>query len=334
MEPSFSLPPLEFCLGVSPNHAAKSRPVLNTLGSGTLDAITDAISTPMPGISSSRRLVGFCLCALAISSPTASIDWSRPSRCWARPATADLAICGSSASDCASAKSSSTRPMPLATMMPNSARWPRSALTLMVRCLTNISRGLVQHQHGLLIRTLDRHETHARPRHRLADRRRVDRVILAPLDVGLDVSRRYQHHFVPHRHELAGPIMSGTARLHTDPARLDLLVKLSHLRSLHLTRDRLAAFILQAVNLKIGLAKINRCSDKLLHGRFPSVVLRRPRFGTRCRLSEAVHTIIARSAATKQSILSLRGDGLLRFARNDGGGLFHAASRPPRHCEE
>src|SRR5437870_2569662 len=57
MEPSFSLPPLEFCLGVSPNHAAKSRPVLNTLGSGTLDAITDAISTPMPGISSSRRLV-------------------------------------------------------------------------------------------------------------------------------------------------------------------------------------------------------------------------------------------------------------------------------------
>jgi len=41
--------------------------------------------------------------------------------------------------------------------------------------------GLVQHQHGLLIRTLDRHETHARPRHRLADRRRVDRIILARL---------------------------------------------------------------------------------------------------------------------------------------------------------
>jgi hypothetical protein len=29
-------------------------------------------------------------------------------------------------------------------------------------------------------------------------------------------------------------------------------------------------------------------------------------------------TVIARSEATKQSILSLRLDGLLRFARNDG----------------
>ena len=36
-------------------------------------------------------------------------------------------------------------------------------------------------------------------------------------------------------------------------------------------------------------------------------------------------TVIARSNATKQSILSLPPDGLLRFARNDGN-LFHSAT--------
>jgi len=48
MAPSVCLPPLEFCLGVRPSQAAKSRPDLNTLGSGTLAAITEAMSFPMP----------------------------------------------------------------------------------------------------------------------------------------------------------------------------------------------------------------------------------------------------------------------------------------------
>src|SRR5262245_37173439 len=49
---------------------------------------------------------------------------------------------GSVASASASSRSSSTRPMPLATTMPNSARWLRTAFTLIVRCLTSSSRVL------------------------------------------------------------------------------------------------------------------------------------------------------------------------------------------------
>ena len=49
MAPSACLPPLEFCLGVRPSQAVKSRPELNTLGSGMLAAITEAIILPMPG---------------------------------------------------------------------------------------------------------------------------------------------------------------------------------------------------------------------------------------------------------------------------------------------
>src|SRR3977135_952600 len=41
-----------------------------------------------------------------------------------------------------------------------------------------------------------------------------------------------------------------------------------------------------------------------------------------CERSEAIHSFFPRR------------DGLLRFARNDGEGLFHAASHPSRHCEE
>src|ERR1700687_1254229 len=57
MPTSVCLPPLEFCRGVSPSQAAKSRPDLNTLGSGVEAVITEAISLPTPGTLASQR---FC----------------------------------------------------------------------------------------------------------------------------------------------------------------------------------------------------------------------------------------------------------------------------------
>jgi hypothetical protein len=43
-----------------------------------------------------------------------------------------------------------------------------------------------QHQGGLLLSGLHRHEAHRRPAHRLAQRLRVCRIVLAALDVRLD----------------------------------------------------------------------------------------------------------------------------------------------------
>ena len=178
---------------------------------------------------------------------------------------------------------------------------------------------LVQHQHGLIIGALDRHKAHVRARHRLTDRSRINRVVLAALDIGLDVSRRYQHHLMPHRDKFAGPMMCRAAGLHADPARLDLRIKLQHFRPLQLTRHRRTAFAGKPVKLKIILAQIDGSSDKLLHWTASLfVALRRPRFGTRCRLGGAVHNIIA--SVAKQSSGRQRKYGLLRrFApRNDG----------------
>ena len=52
--------------------------------------------------------------------------------------------------------------------------------------------GSVQGQYRLLLRRLDGDKMHRWPRHRLADRCRVTRVGLAPLDIGLNIDRRHQ----------------------------------------------------------------------------------------------------------------------------------------------
>ncbi len=54
--PSRCLPPLEFCRGTNPSHAARCRPLLKTDGSVTVAERTDAVIGPMPGIVASRRL--------------------------------------------------------------------------------------------------------------------------------------------------------------------------------------------------------------------------------------------------------------------------------------
>ena len=56
MLPSFSLPPVEFCLGTSPIQALRSRPERKTFGSGMLATRAVEMSGPTPGIASRLRL--------------------------------------------------------------------------------------------------------------------------------------------------------------------------------------------------------------------------------------------------------------------------------------
>jgi hypothetical protein len=53
--PSLSFPPLEFCRGTRPSHAAKSRPERNMEGSGTCAARAALISPPTPGTPEPQR---------------------------------------------------------------------------------------------------------------------------------------------------------------------------------------------------------------------------------------------------------------------------------------
>src|SRR6187401_1629747 len=79
MAPSFCLPPVDFCNGVSPSQAAKSRPARKPSGAGTRAVIAVAAIGPMPGIVMSRRATGSALACRAIS-PSSSLSCSSKRR--------------------------------------------------------------------------------------------------------------------------------------------------------------------------------------------------------------------------------------------------------------
>src|SRR3954468_14735284 len=64
-----SLPPLEFCRGTSPSHAANWRPFLKTEGSGTVAAIAEAVIGPTPGIVARLQLASSDLCQARFAVP-------------------------------------------------------------------------------------------------------------------------------------------------------------------------------------------------------------------------------------------------------------------------
>jgi hypothetical protein len=65
--PSFCLPPLDFCSGVNPSQAAKSRPARKPSGAGTRAVIAVAAIGPTPGIVMSRRATGSAFARRVIS---------------------------------------------------------------------------------------------------------------------------------------------------------------------------------------------------------------------------------------------------------------------------
>lgn len=66
------------------------------------------------------------------------------------------------------------------------------------------------------------HEAHARSPHRLADCFCIVRVVLAALEIGLDVARRHQPDLVAERDQFARPEVRSRARLDTLQARSEL----------------------------------------------------------------------------------------------------------------
>ena len=83
--------------------------------------------------------------------------------------------------------------------------------------------GPVQHQNTLLLSAFDRHKAHAGPRHSLADRRRIRRVVLAPLHVSFHITRWHQLDLMAKPDQLARPVMRGRTRFHAHQTRRLLL---------------------------------------------------------------------------------------------------------------
>ena len=145
---------------------------------------------------------------------------------------------------------------------------------------------------------LNRHEAHSWPRHCFATGCGVDRVVLTPFDVRFGVRRRHQKYLMTHRLKFSRPIMRRTTRLHAHEAGFDPRKEFAHLQSRQLARYRRTTFALQRMDLKIILGQIDANSDKLFHGRSPSLW----RFCDHALALDAVEERSPRQWFTKASI--------------------------------
>src|SRR5262249_39826360 len=95
----------------------------------------------------------------------------------------------------------------------------------------------MQHQQGLLIGRLDRHEPHRWACHGLTDGGCVGSIVFRPFDIALDVARRHQTHGMTKLGDIARPMMSGSAGFHADQASRNLAKEVDDLLAPQLTGD-------------------------------------------------------------------------------------------------
>src|SRR3954470_14256953 len=126
-----------------------------------------------------------------------------------------------------------------------------------------------QHQGGLLIRRFHRYEAHCRPAHRLAQRFRIRRVVLAALDIWFDQLRRDQLHRMPEGLQQPRTMVACTAGFDRDHCRRKLLEKCKHLLASQLLPQNRLLGSIHSVKLKNVFRRIHPNSANLLHGRSP-----------------------------------------------------------------
>src|SRR4029077_284999 len=116
-------------------------------------------------------------------------------------------------------------------------------------------------QRRLLLGGFDRHKPHRRPAHRFANRLGIDRVVLAALDVALDILRRHQQHRVPQAAQQPRPVMRGAARLDADSRRWQLGKEFLDLAAPQLPPQYRLLVLVNSMNLKDMFGRVQTNSD-------------------------------------------------------------------------
>src|SRR5215216_7693987 len=127
----------------------------------------------------------------------------------------------------------------------------------------------MQHQDGLLLFVLDRHEYHVRPHQGLDNGGSVvGDVLLAALNVGLDLGGCDQPHRMAQRRNPASPVVGGSARLHAHDAGRQRLEKCFHASAAKLPAQYRSPGLVNRMDLKNVFGEIktydsNRHLDSL-----------------------------------------------------------------------
>src|SRR5688572_36615 len=205
--PSRVLPPVEFCRGTRPSQAANSRPLRKAEGSGTVAAMAVATSGPMPGMAARRWLTASALCQARMRASTSamrsSASWSCAASRWASSCTNP----GTEPSCSSPGQQPADVPRSLRLDHAELGEVPADGVDQLGPLADQQVAHAMQHEGRLLRLALHRDEAHRGPGHRLADRRGIGGVVLAPAEVGLDVLGGHQPHLMPQSAQLAGPEM-------------------------------------------------------------------------------------------------------------------------------
>src|SRR5271166_794480 len=188
-----------------------------------------------------------------------------------------------------------------------------------------------QHQGRLLLSRLDRHEAHCRPAHRLAQRFRVRRIVLAALEVRLDQLRRDQLHRMPERLQQPRTMVACTAGFDRDHRRRKLLEECEHLLAPQLLAQNRPLGSVHSVKLENVFRRIHTNSANLFHGRPPLSEIYSDLILARLMPSGAVHT--NRNPLTQLELSDAERDALARFLRSAIESDRYPLSTPARAAQ-
>src|SRR6516162_4616972 len=217
--PSFCLPPVDFCSGVSPSQAAKSRPAGNPSAAGTSAVIAVEAIGPTPGIVINRRAVGSDFERWLISASKTVICASNAVKVSTSSFRITRTLSGSE--DCISSIRATRR------FNMGYALRKDVAVFHQVPAKSVDALGALTHQKisgpeddciRLLLLGLDRNEAHARSLHSFTDGLGIRRIVLLPLDEWLDVGWRHQSSGMTQFADLSCPVVRTGTGFHRDDA--------------------------------------------------------------------------------------------------------------------
>src|SRR5262249_5248207 len=267
--PSRVLPAVEWSLGVRPSQAAKWRAERKVAGSGAFMTSMAAVIGPTPGIWAKRRLASFWRCQAISRASSLAMRRSSSAYSWPYEVKMSFALPGHPRVARDPSKQCLELAKPLARHQPELRRIAANGVAPLRAPAPHLLAHPCQHQRRLLRLCLHRHETHRRPAHRLADRLGVDLVVLAPLDVGLHILRRQQHHLMTQGPQLPGPVVGPTAGLYPHLRWRETGKEVEHLAPTQLPAQHHLLALIHSMQLKNTLGRVHTNANNLFHGRLP-----------------------------------------------------------------
>lgn len=165
-----------------------------------------------------------------------------------------------------------------------------------LRTLTHHQIACAEHEPcGLLLLAFHCDKTHAGPLRCLADRLRIDCIVLVPFHEGLHVGRRDQPLLMPRRLQFTRSVMRAAACFERDNTCVLRGKKLEQLSPGQLATENHGAALIRAMRMKNALGDIQTDCDNLRYGYLPQWRFNTSTLAHRCRRGASTPSALERA---------------------------------------